>query len=117
WHGRDALVRVTLHRFDVFALAADQARRAVAARRVQVPLVVNISITRPEFVVAHRTSLAEPLGARPRNALVIGHDRLADRLTVNRPSRPVIVRLALLGALVDVTKDAKTEVRILIEED
>src|ERR1051325_6292045 len=111
----DPLVRVTLDRLDVFALDADQPRRAVAARRMQIALVVDISVARSERVVAHRAGLSRPIGARPREALVLGHDRLAKRLTVDRPGRAVIVRLAFLGTLIDMAENAEAELGILVE--
>src|ERR1700720_378346 len=83
---------------------------------MQVALVVDVSIARPELVVAQRKRLAGPLGARRRDPLVIGHDRLAERLAIDRPGRAVIVRLAFLGTLIDMTEDAETELGILVED-
>src|SRR5690242_3969673 len=82
---------------------------------MQIALVVDISVTRSELVVAHRAGFPRPVGARPREALVLGHDRLAKRLTVDRPGRAVIVRLAFLGALIDMAEDAEAELGILVE--
>src|SRR5947208_1896492 len=82
---------------------------------MQIALVVDISVALSELVVAHRAGLSRPVGARPREAFVFGHDRLAKRLTVDRPGRAVIVRLAFLGALIDMAEDAEAELGILVE--
>src|SRR5436853_7719658 len=51
------LIWVTFDRLDVLALDADQPRRAVAARRMQIALIIDISVARAELVVAHRAGL------------------------------------------------------------
>src|SRR5205807_3796277 len=109
-HGvADPLVGIAPDRFDVLALDADQPGRSGAPRRMQVALVIDIGVARGELVVADRARLAEDPFARRRHLLVIGHDRLAEGLAVDRPGRPVIVRLAFLRALIDMAENAEAE--------
>src|SRR5205085_11198993 len=98
--GVDALVRITLDQLDVLALDTDQSGRAGAARRVQVALVINVSIARRELVIAQREGLAGLLRACRRHPLIVGHDRLADGLAIDRPGRAVIMWLALFRAVI-----------------
>src|SRR4029077_2142730 len=105
----DALIRVAPDLLDVAALDPDKPGRPGAPRRMQIALVVDVGVARGELVVAHRPRLAGHPFARRRELLVIGHDRLADGLAVNRPGWTMIVRRAFLGALIDMAEDAEAE--------
>src|SRR5262249_17923030 len=62
--------------------------------------------------VAHLAGLAR--GCRLDDGPV-AHHGLAARLPVDRPGRAVIVRLAFLGAVVDVGEYAEAELRVFVE--
>src|SRR5579872_5821866 len=109
----DPLVRVPLHLLHVLAFDADQPGRAVAPRRVQVALIVEIGRARRQRVVLDPARLAGLSLAGAGDREILGHDRLAARLAVDRPGRAVIVRVAVLGAVVDMAEDAEAELRVL----
>src|SRR6266478_5376917 len=112
----DPRVWITPDRLDVASLDADQPGGSRAARRMQIALVIDIGIARGELVVANRTRLPDHAVARRRHLLVIGHDRLTEGLTIDRPGRSVIVRLAFLRALIDMAENAETEFGILVKD-
>ena len=63
--------------------------------------------------MAHLARLAV---LRRLDELPVAHDRLALGLAVDRPVLAVIVRLALLGSVIDVGEDAEAELRIFVED-
>ena len=101
--------------FHVLALDADQPGRAVAPRRVQIAFIVEIRHAGFQRVVLDPSRLPRFSLAGARDRLIVGHYRFAARLAVDRPGRAVIVRIAVLGALVDVAEDAEIEFRILVQ--
>src|SRR6185295_9670985 len=83
---------------DVHPLHADEPGRAVAPRRMEHAGLIVICHAGGELVVpgcARGSRLAFVGGG---DHLPIGHHRLARRLAVDRPGRPVVVRRAVLGA-------------------
>src|SRR6266446_5301067 len=87
--GLDPFIGITPDLFDVASLDADQPGRPGAARRMQIALVIDIGIARGELVIADRTRLPDHALARRRDPLIVGHDRLAEGLAIDRPGRPV----------------------------
>src|SRR4030095_10830072 len=83
---------------------------------MQFALVINIRIARRELVITQREGLAGLLRAGRRYPLVIGHDGLADGLAVDRPGRAMVMRLAFLGAVIDMAEDAEAELRVLVKD-
>src|SRR5690348_9805233 len=78
----DALVRIAFHLFHVLAFDANEAGRAVAPRRMQIPFVIEIGLARGQLVFPDRPRLPWLSLAWPGDREVIGHDRLAARLAV-----------------------------------
>src|SRR5438067_12656808 len=112
---RDALVGEALDFLHVLALDTDQPGRPVAPRRVQVALIVEIGHAGLQRVILDPAGLPRPSLAGARDRFIIGHHRFAARLAVNRPGRAVIVRVAVLGALINVAEDAEAELGILAQ--
>src|SRR6185437_16139104 len=109
------LVGQPAHAVHIHAFEADQPGGAVAARRVQHALVVEMRHAGLERVVADVARLARLAVMRALQALPVGHQGLALGLTVDRPGRAVVVRLAALRAAVDVRQDAEAELWVLVE--
>src|SRR6516165_4050572 len=82
---------------------------------MQVALVVEIGHAGGQCVVLDGAGLTRFSLAGARHRLIIGHDRFAARLAVNRPGRTVIVWVALFRAVIDVSEDAKSEFWVLIQ--
>src|SRR5207249_1078376 len=80
------------------------------------PFVVDVRHARLERVAPDVTHLAGRVGAGRMDERPVVHDRLAARLAVDRPRRPVIVRVALFDAVVHVGEDAEAELRIFVED-
>src|ERR1700687_4298391 len=94
----DASNGLELQPFDLLHIRAfdpDQARRASAAGRVQVALVVNVSDTRRELVTPGLAHLAGFFRGGRLHQFPIAHRGLAARLPVDRPRWTVIVRWAV----------------------
>src|SRR5215831_12440489 len=111
----DAFVGEALHLLHVFAFDADKTGCAFAPWRVQIAFVIEIGHSGCQRVILDVPRLAWPTLAGPRDRLIIGHDRLAGCLTIDRPGRPVIMRIAVLGAVIHMTENAKAELRILVQ--
>src|SRR5215472_8875572 len=111
----DALVGEALDLLHILAFDANEAGRALAPRRMQVAFIVEIGHAGCEPVLPDGARLARLSFAGARHRLVIGHHRLAARLAVDRPRRAVVVRVAVLGAVVDMAKDAEAELRVFVQ--
>src|SRR3989449_2569193 len=112
-HALERASRLALH---VAAFEADQPRGAVASRRVDVALVVELRHPRLQRIRAHVADLARRAVLRGLDQLPVAHHRLAHGLAVDRPVLAVIVRLALLRPVVDVGQDAEAELRVLVDD-
>src|SRR5690348_6786873 len=99
----------------VRAFDADEACRPRPARRVQIALVVKMGVARREGVVTDMAHLAGLLLGRRLDQRPIAHQRLAARLAIDRPGRPVIMRRRFAGAVVDMGEDAESQFRILVD--
>src|SRR5580704_12242462 len=110
------LVRQTLDLVHVGALDADEARGTLAPGRVEIALVVHVSHARLQAVAPDVAHLARPGLARRLDQGPVVHQRLTARLAIDRPGRPVIVRVALPRASVNVGQDAEAELRVLVED-
>src|SRR5262249_14184089 len=102
--------------FDVSTLDPDQPRGTVAARRVQVALVVEMGIARGQRIFLDQPYLPGLFFAGGLEQCPVAHYGLAARLTIDRPGWAMVVRLALPGSLIDVAKDAEIKFRVLIED-
>src|SRR5216117_1070250 len=109
-HALERASRLALH---VAPFEADESRGAVAPRRVDVALVVELRHPRLQRIRAHVAHLARLAVPRGLDQLPVAHHRLALGLAVDRPVLAVIVRLALLRSVVDVGQDAEAELRVL----
>src|SRR6186713_1276843 len=114
--GSRLFVGVALDAVGVLPLDADEARRAIAARGVDVALVVDVSHAGLERVTPPDPHLARLVGGGPAQYLPVGHHRGALGLAVDRPGGAVIVRVRLLRAAVHVGEDAEPERGVLVED-
>src|SRR5262249_48254209 len=110
------LVSEALDLVHVRAFDADQPRRPIAPRGVQIALVVDVGHPWLERVARREANLARLVRCGLRDERPVAHHGLAPRLPVDRPGRTVIVRIALLLALVRVGEDTEAELRILVED-
>src|SRR5439155_3665345 len=101
---------------EISALDPDQPSRTVAARRMQIALVVEMGDTRRQRIFLDQPHLARLVLAGGLEQLPVAHHRLAPRLTVNCPARAVIVRQALPRAVVDMAQNAEPELRVLVKD-
>ena len=83
---------------------------------MKVALVVEMGVTRAQRVLLDQPHLAGRVFAGGLEQCPIAHYGLAARLTIDRPGRAVVVRLALPGSLIDVAKDAEIKFRVLVED-
>src|ERR1044071_8239795 len=113
--GSDRFEAKPLDAVHVRAFEADELRRAGAARRVEVALVVEVGGAGRELVGAQRLRLARLVGACRRDERIVGHLGLALRLAVDRPGGAVVVRRRVLRALVLVREDAEAELGVLVK--
>src|ERR1700733_9822169 len=88
-------------------LDANQPSRTRAARRVQIPLVVDIGHTRGKRVFAAQRDLPGFALARGRDLVPVAHDRLAKRLAIDRPGGPVVMGRAFFSAVINMREDAE----------
>src|SRR5271165_2715124 len=102
--------------FEVPALDPDQPGRTLAARRVQVALVVEVGDTRRQCIFPNQPHLAGLVRGGGLEQSPVAHHRLAARLPVDRPARTVVVRLAFPGTVIDMAENAEPEFRILVED-
>src|SRR5262245_57978328 len=112
----DLLVGQALDVVHVGALDADEPGRPIAPGGMQVALVVDVGHARLQRIAAHVAYLARLALGRLLHERPVVHQRLAAGLAVDRPRRPVIVRIALAGAAVDVAEDAEAEPRVGVED-
>src|SRR5580692_1382445 len=112
---RHALIGVAGDFGYVPPLDANQPSRTRAARRVQIPLVVDIGHTRGKRVFAAQGDLPGFALTRGRDFVPVAHHRLAKRLAVDRPGWTMIMRRAFFGAVIDVREDAELVFRVLVE--
>src|SRR6059036_1537503 len=110
------LVREPAHLVHVRALDADEPRRPLASRRVEIALVVDVRHARLERVARDETHLAGLVLGGGLDERPVAHHGLPPGLTVDRPGRAVVVRVTLPGALVDVGENAEAELRVLVED-
>src|SRR6266576_3796655 len=102
--------------FEILAFDTDQPSRSVSARRVEIAFVVDLGHSGFEGVFPDQSHLARFVFGGGLNQCPLAHHGLASRLAVNRPTRTVIVRLALSGAVIDLPKNAEAEFWVLIED-
>src|ERR1051326_8657363 len=106
----------TLFRSHVRPLDADELRRALAPRGMEIALVVDVGHPGLERVDAAALHLAGLVRRRRFELVPVAHLGLALGLAVDRPRMRVVVRLALLRAVIVVREDAEAELGIF-EED
>src|SRR5215470_2822124 len=91
----DGAVTEAAHLVEILPFDAQELGRAVAARRVQVALIVEMRHAGLQGIAAHEADLAELAFAGGLEQRPIAHHRLARGLAVDRPGGAVIMRLAL----------------------
>src|SRR2546428_379469 len=87
----------------------------LAPRRVEIALVVDVGHARLQGIARDETHFAGLVRAGGLDDRPVAHHGLSPGLTVDRPGRTVVVRIALFGVLVDVGEDAEAELRVLVE--
>jgi hypothetical protein len=100
---------------DVASFNAQQSRRAIAPGRVDITLVVDVSVARLQDVIAHASCLAWQAFGRRRDDHPVRHDGPARSLPIDRPCWAVVVRPALPRVVIHVTDNTEAQLRILVE--
>src|SRR5207247_10631477 len=103
-HALERASRLALH---VAPFEADEPRGAVAPRRVDVALVVELRHPRLQRIRAHVAHLARLAVPRGLDQLPVAHHRLALGLAVGRPVLAGIVGLALVRPVGEEGRDAE----------
>src|SRR5262249_19346812 len=109
------LVFISLHLAKIEAFNADETRFGFAPRRMQISLAIEMRHARSHFVRSHLCNLARLSISWPFDKPPIRHFGFAGGLAVDSPARPVIVRSAGFGALIDVAEYAEMKVGILVK--
>ena len=107
---------VPLHLGEVGTLDPDQARVAIASRRVQITLVVEVRGPGRQLVGANLLDLAWLTVRRLLNEAPVGHLGHTRHLAVDCPARPVVVRRAVLRSPIDVRENAEVQLWIFIKD-
>src|SRR6516165_3627044 len=94
---------------------SDQARVALAPRRVQIPLVVEIRGPGGELVGPDLLDLAGLSVRRLLHEAPVGHLGHPGHLAVDRPARAVVMRRAVPRSAIDVGENAEVQVGVLVE--
>jgi hypothetical protein len=79
---------------------------------VEVAFIVDLGHSGREGIFPDQPHLAPFVFGGGFDQCPLAHHGLAPRLAVNRPTRAVVVRLALSGAVIGMPKDAEGEFRI-----
>src|SRR4029453_1759751 len=114
--GSDLLEREALDAVRVLALDPDEPGGPFAPRRVHVALVVDLRHAGLERIAPGAADLAGHGRGGGLEHLPVAHHGGAVGLAVDGPGRAVVVRIALLGACVDVGEDAEAELRVFVED-
>src|SRR5580704_5549978 len=83
---------------------------------MKVALVIDVGHARGQRVAAAQLHRPRLVLARRSKLVPIAHDGLADRLTVDRPGRAMIMRRAFLRAVINMREDAEAVFGILVED-
>src|SRR5262249_39913631 len=104
------------HLVEILPLDAQELGRAVAARRMEIALVVEMRHAGLQRVVAGEAHLAHLASAGRFDQRPVAHHRFSRNLAVDRPGRPVIMRLARARVMIGVSADAEAELRVLVDD-
>src|SRR3546814_19881231 len=110
----DFFVRLALHLIHIHAFDPDQPRLVLALRGMELPDGVSGRHPGLQRVGLDRLGLAGAPALRWFAFAVLRHPGDALRLAVARPGRPVVVRPALLRALVALRPAADPHPRVLV---
>src|SRR5438309_6431302 len=101
---------------EIDPLDADKPGLALAPRRVQDALAIDVSHAGLELVAAHLRNFAGLPVCGLLNKPPVGHLGHTGSLAVYRPARSMIMRLAVLRPFINVRKNAEMQIRILIKD-
>jgi len=112
---RRRLVFISLHLGKIDAFNPDETRLGFAPRRMQISLPIEVRHAGSHFVCSHLCNSARLSICWLFDKPPIRHLGFTGGLAVDSPARPVIVRSANLGALIDVAEYAEMKVGVLVK--
>src|SRR5581483_7763790 len=103
----------TLHVVQIPALNAHQLREPVSLRRMDYTDVIEVAVARLQDISLCRLDQGRLVTFTLLDDAPVGHLGIADGQAVDCPTGAVIVRRAVSGVLVNMSANAKAELRIL----
>ena len=112
---RRRLVFIPLHLGKIDAFNANETRLGFAPWRMQISLAIEVDHAGSHFIRSHLCNIAWLSICGLFDKPPISHLGFTGGLAVDGPARPVIVRSANFGALIDVAEYAEMKVGILVK--